>query len=104
MDKNVLITIIGSLQAQLNAINSQLNFLTKQIALMNQRSFGRKTEQLDEMHQMTLFEVFNEPEVLSDDSKEPKISEIIIPHTHVRKRQRVRKIWKVCPYVSSITL
>ena len=82
MDKNVLITIIGSLQAQLNAISSQLDFLTEQIALMNQRSFGRKTEQLDEMHQMTLFEVFNEPEVLSDDSKEPEISEIIIPsHT-----------------------
>ena len=82
MDKNVLITIIGVLQTQLNAISSQLDFLTEQIALMNQRSFGRKTEQLDEMHQMTLFEVFNEPEVLSDDSKEPEISEIIIPsHT-----------------------
>ena len=59
MDKNVLITIIGSLQTQLNAISSQLDFLTEQIALMNQRSFGRKTEQLDEMHQMSVFEVFN---------------------------------------------
>ena len=48
LDKNVLITIIGSLQAQLNAISSQLDFLTEQIALMNQRSFGRKTEHLDE--------------------------------------------------------
>ena len=56
MDKNVLITIIGVLQSQLNAISSQLDFLTEQIALMNQRSFGRKTEQLDEMHQMTLFD------------------------------------------------
>lgn len=83
MDKNVLITIIGVLQTQLNAISSQLDFLTEQIALMNQRSFGRKTEQLDEMHQMTLFEVFNEPEVLSDDSKEPEISEIIIPQTFI---------------------
>lgn len=82
MGKNVLIAIIGVLQTQLGAISSQLDFLTEQIALMNQRSFGRKTEQLDEMHQMTLFEVFNEPEVLSDDSTEPEISEIIIPpHT-----------------------
>ena len=32
MDKQVLITIIGSLQGQLNAISSQLNFLTEQIA------------------------------------------------------------------------
>ena len=46
MDKNVLITIIGSLQAQLNAISSQLDFLTEQIALMNQRSFGRKPSSL----------------------------------------------------------
>ena len=90
MDKNVLITIIGVLQTQLNAISSQLDFLTEQIALMNQRSFGRKTEQLDEMHQMTLFEVFNEPEVLSDDSKEPEISEIIIP-SHTRKKKTTRE-------------
>ena len=90
MDKNVLITIIGVLQSQLNAISSQLDFLTEQIALMNQRSFGRKTEQLDEMHQMTLFEVFNEPEVLSDDSTEPGISEIIIS-SHPRKKKTSRE-------------
>ena len=90
MDKNVLITIIGVLQTQLNAISSQLDFLTEQIALMNRRSFGRKTEQLDEMHQMTLFEVFNEPEVLSDDSKEPAISELIIP-SHTRKKKTTRE-------------
>ena len=90
MDKNVLITIIGVLQAQLGAISSQLNFLTEQIALMNQRSFGRKTEQLDQMHQMTLFEVFNEPEVLSDDSTEPEISEIIIS-SHTRKKKTTRE-------------
>lgn len=29
MDKNVLITIIGVLQTQLNAISSQLDFLTE---------------------------------------------------------------------------
>lgn len=57
MDKQILITIIGLLQEQLNAVSSQLNFLTEQIALMNQRSFGRKTESLDEMHQLSLFDV-----------------------------------------------
>ena len=51
MDKNVLITIIGVLQAQLGTISSQLNFLTEQIALMNQRSFvivitGAKTKSM----------------------------------------------------------
>ena len=50
MDKHGLITIIKGLQLQLNTITSQLDFLTEQIALMNQRSFGRKTEQADQMH------------------------------------------------------
>ena len=90
MDKQVLITIIGSLQEQLNAISSQLDFLTQQIALMNQRSFGRKTEQLDQMHQITLFEVFNEPELLCDDSKEPAVSEIRVS-SHTRKARSKRE-------------
>ena len=89
IDKHVLITIIGSLQSQLNAISSQLNFLTEQIALMNQRSFGRKTEQLDEMQRLNLFEIFNEPEALSDDSNEPEITEITIS-SHTRKKKSAR--------------
>lgn len=89
MDKQVLITIIGSLQARLNAISSQLDFLTEQIALMNQRSFGRKSETLDGMHQMTLDEVFNEPELLRDDSGEPEITEITVSgHTRQAKSKR----------------
>lgn len=95
MDKPILITIIGSLQGQLNAISSQLNFLTEQIALMNQRSFGRKTETLDGigMHQMTLDEVFNEPELLRDDSREPEITEINVSgHTRQAKSKRDDKL------------
>lgn len=90
MDKHVLITIIGSLQGQLNAISSQLNFLTEQIALMNQRSFGRKTEQADQMgQQMTIYDIFNEPEVFFDDSPEPEITEITISgHTRKQKSKR----------------
>lgn len=90
MDKAVLITIIGSLQSQLSAINSQLSFLTEQIALMNQRTFGRKTEQLDEMHQFSIFEIFNEAESLADNSPEPKVEEIIIS-THTRKKKTTRE-------------
>lgn len=91
MDKQVLITIIGSLQSQLDSISTQLNFLTEQIALMNQRTFGRKTEKADQVpHQMTLDElyhdnIFNEPEVLSDASPEPEISEVIIS-SYTRKK------------------
>ena len=56
MDKQVLITIIGSLQSQLNAISSQLNFLTEQIALMNQRTFGRKTDKADQVPNQLSFD------------------------------------------------
>ena len=90
MDKHVLITIIKSLQLQLNTITSQLEFLTEQIALMNQRSFGRKTEQADQMHQLSLFEVFNEAEFFSDDSADPEVSEIVIP-SYTRKPKTLRE-------------
>ena len=96
LDKQVLITIIGALQSQLNTISSQLNFLTEQIALMNQRSFGRKTEKKEQVpNQLSLQDyldneaVFNEPEFLSDDSKEPEITEIIIS-SHTRKKKTCR--------------
>ncbi len=92
MDKKVLILIIKSLQNQLNSISDQLNFLTEQIALINQRSFGRKTEQaqkLGDAHQMTIFEVFNEPEILSDNSPEPEITEIVVS-SHTRKKKSKR--------------
>ena len=92
MDKRVLITIIVALQSQLNSISSQLDFLTEQIALMNQRSFGKKTEQLDQLdqfQQLTVFDFFNEPEALSDESPEPEITEVIISsHTRRKKTKR----------------
>ena len=93
MDKHVLITIIRSLQQQLTTISSQLSFLTEQIALMNQRSFGRKTEQSDQLglaQQMTIFDYFNEPEALSDKSEEPSITEVVVS-THTRKRKTRRE-------------
>lgn len=90
MDKHVLITIIKGLQFQLNTISSQLEFLTEQIAVMNQRSFGRKTEKANQMHQLSLFEIFNEPEFFSDDSEEPEMSEILVP-SHTRKSRALRE-------------
>ena len=93
LDKRVLITVIKELQLQLRSISSQLNFLTEQIALMNQRSFGRKTEQLnqmEQMHQITLAEFFNEAELLSDTSKEPEVSEIVVA-SHTRKTKTRRE-------------
>lgn len=87
MDKHVLISIIKGLQLQLNTISSQLEFLTEQIALMNQRSFGRKTAKADQMHQLSLFDIFNEPEFFSDD---PEVTEIIVS-SHTRKPKTLRE-------------
>ncbi len=42
------------------------------------------------MHQISLFEVFNEPEFFSDDSEEPEVSEIIAP-SHTRKTKTLRE-------------
>ena len=76
LDKNALIHIIETMQVQLDSMSQQLEFITEQIALMNQRSYGKKTEKLDDM-QFT-FDIFNEPESLSDDSPEPDISEVVV--------------------------
>ena len=49
MDKDVLITMFVALQSQLKDMRGQLDFITEQVALMNQRSFGRKTETKDSL-------------------------------------------------------
>ena len=60
LDKDALIIIISSLQSQLKSVQSQLDsantmladnnrqieLLTEQIRIMNQRHFGRKSESL----------------------------------------------------------
>lgn len=93
MDKEVLITIISSLQGQLKSISHQLDFLTEQIALMNQRSFGKKTEQADYM-QLTIFDsALNEAEFKCDNSPEPEIDEIIVSsYTRGKKTKREEKL------------
>jgi len=90
MDKHVLVTIIVALQKQLNTISPQLEFLTEQITLMNQRAFGRKTEQLGQIDgQLNIFDVFNEIEFCADASPEPEITEIVVS-SHKRKKKSTR--------------
>ena len=95
LDKDALIIIIASLQEQLSSMSKQLDdanarltdnsrqieLLTEQIRIMNQRQFGRKSESnLSEMDgQLTIFDSFNEAEVLlRADSPEPVIEEVTI--------------------------
>lgn len=95
LNKEALIIIVASLQDQLSLMQSQLDtanaqladtnrqieLLTEQIRIMNQRQFGRKSESnLSEMDgQLTIFDSFNEAEVLlNTDTREPEIEEVTI--------------------------
>ena len=72
--------------AQLSDNNRQIELLTEQIRIMNQRFFGRKSEaSVSEVDgQISLFDSFNEVEYLKQDSsKEPEITEVIIPETFI---------------------
>lgn len=80
--KSTLVTLFLAQQGQLDAISKQLGFLTEQIALMNQRAFGRKSEKAPAPDgQISLFDnadALNEAESLRDDSPEPPITEIVV--------------------------
>ena len=97
-----LVIIVSSLQDQLLALQSQLDhanaqlsdnnrqieLLTEQIRIMNQRFFGRRSESAvsDIDGQISLFDSFNEAEYLNQEpSKEPEITEVIIPSYHRKK-------------------
>ena len=95
LDKDALIIIISSLQSQLKSVQSQLDsantmladnnrqieLLTEQIRIMNQRHFGRKSESglNDYEGQLTLSDFFNDAEFLHDsETPEPEITEVVI--------------------------
>lgn len=95
LNKDALVIIAASLQDQLRSMaqqlenanarlddnNRQIELLTEQIRLMNQRQFGRKSEAyLSEMEgQLTLFDSFNEVESFQKtDIPEPTIEEVTI--------------------------
>ena len=95
LSKEALVIIVSSLQSQLASLqaqldaanamlsdnNHQIELLTEQIRIMNQRHFGRKSEAgLNELDgQISLFDSFNEAEYLKDpNAAEPEITEVII--------------------------
>ena len=111
LNKEALIIIASSLQAEVNSFKSRLDsasqkldstnaliadsnrhieLLIEQIRLLTQRHFGMKSESnLDELDgQLSLFESFNEYEELSTpDASELEISEVIISSYKRSKRK-----------------
>ena len=95
LDKEALVILFSSLQDQLvyvqkqldtanerlNDNNKQIELLTEQIRILNQRHFGRKSESAltSDEGQMTIFDFFNEAEYLvKQDLKEPELTEVVV--------------------------
>ena len=107
LSKEALIILVSSLQDQLSVMQEQLSkanasladnsrqieFLTQQIMLLNQRHFGRKSEQSNQIDgQLTLFDSFNEAEALESPSvPEPEIQEVVISSYKRARRKGQRE-------------
>ncbi len=102
LNKDALILIASSLQEQLSTMqaqldsansqiaenNKQIKILIEQIRIMNQRKFGRSSEQASNEPdgQLSIFDVFNEAEALvKPELPEPQITEITVG-SHTRKK------------------
>jgi transposase len=51
------------MQEQMEQLNSNMELLTEQVAIANQKRFGRSSEKLELDGQLTMKECFNETEV-----------------------------------------
>ena len=76
--KEVLITLIMSLQSSVDELNRTVRILNEQIQIMNQRSYGRKSEQVSGL-QMELDLGFNEIEAVADPNEEEPLLEKAAP-------------------------
>ena len=108
LNREALVIIVSSLQDQLASVreqldaanaslqdnNRQIELLTEQIRIMNQRQFGRKSEAgLTEIDgQLSLFDSFNEAEAtLKPDAAEPEIEEITVSYRRRAKTSGKRE-------------
>lgn len=91
LDKDILITLLLSMQDQLAQQTAAIEKLTEQIAIMNSKTYGKKSEKLNiDAEQMDLFsEIFNEAEHLISDQLiiEPTVDTVIVPEHKRRKRK-----------------
>lgn len=91
LDKDILITLLLGMQDQLAQQTAAIEKLTEQIALMNTRSFSRKSEKsLTDDSQLSCFaEIFNEIEslVTEQTSMEPALEEVVVP-AHKRRKAK----------------
>ena len=92
-----LVSMVLSLQDQVEKMNHNFEALIEQIRLADQQRFGRHTERLDEISgQMSLF---NEVEAYADDSEpEPSAEEVICTSGKKKKTGKREEDFKDLPH------
>ena len=76
MDREELITIILTMQGQLDALNENIEKLIEQVRIANQNRFGRSTETMKSMDGQLSF--FDEADAIYDENTaEPEADELL---------------------------
>ena len=89
LDKNELVTIVLSLQEQLDRVNANLENLIEQIRISNQQRYGRKTEKSDSLYEQLSF--FNEAEKLSEDAPDEPTAEEVLPEPRRSSKKKGKR-------------
>ena len=91
LDKDVLITLLLDMQKQMEKQAVAIEKLTEQIAVMNTRTYARKSEKMKiDENQLDMFkEILNEAEYLTNSRSctEPSVDTVIVAEHKRRKRK-----------------
>ena len=81
---------VKSLQNYILELENTVNFLKEGLNLSRERSFGRSSEKLVYLEQLTIANLFDEMEALSDPKlAEPKLEEVF---SEVKSHQRKKRV------------
>ena len=91
--KKMLVDLLLSMQDQMELMKHNIELLTEQIRIANQKKFGRSSEKMEYDGQLTFGDVFNEVEFLKDQNEstdEPELEEIV-PKSYKRKKRKGKR-------------
>ena len=88
MPNEALVEIVLLLQNNIEQLNHNIELLTEQIKINNQRKFGRSTETASTLFEMQQFDLaFNETEAIADDT----VEEPAVEHLPRKKKEKGTK-------------
>lgn len=91
--KKMLVDLLLSMQDQMELMNRNIELLTEQIRIANQKKFGRSSEKMEYDGQLTFSDVFNEAEFFKGQNEltdEPELEEIV-PKSYKRKKRKGKR-------------